>query len=101
MTQQQLSISPAARNWVLARGGVVTVRAAPQHGCCGGHAAVPQAEATTPDAPADYEHCVVDGVTVHLASALAPGPYRLELEGLWRWRRLSVAGPVSAWRPRS
>jgi len=101
MTQQRLSISPAARDWVLARGGVVTVRAAPQHGCCGGHAAVPQAEATVPDAPADYDPFVVDGVTVHLASALAPGPYRVELEGFLRWRRLSVAGPVSAWRPRS
>ncbi len=98
MRDRRLSLTPAARDWVLAQGGVLTVRAAPKHGCCGGHAAIPEAEAGTPDAPEGYERFAVDGVTVHLARTLAPGPYRVELEGLWRWQRLAVAGPVSAWR---
>ncbi|MDZ7749758.1 MAG: universal stress protein [Halofilum sp. (in: g-proteobacteria)] len=98
MTEPQVSLTEAARDWVRARGGALTVRASPQHGCCGGHAAVPQAEARTPDAPEGYDCFAVDGVTVHLASGLAPGPYRVDLEGFWRWRRLTVAGPVSAWR---
>jgi hypothetical protein len=101
MTEHEFSLDPAARDWVLARSGVLTLRASPQHGCCGGHAAVPQAEATTPEDPEHYDSFTVDGVEVHLAKALEPGPYRIELEGFWRWRRLSVTGPVSPWRPKA
>jgi hypothetical protein len=100
MTERQLSLTPAARDWVLARGGVLTVRASPRHGCCGGHAAVPRAEARTPDAPEGYDCFTVNGVAVHLATGLAPGPYHVDLEGFRRWRRLTVAGPVSAGRIR-
>ena len=97
--ERELSLDPAARDWALAQGGVLTVRASPQHGCCGGHAAVPQAEPAKPDNPEHYDSAIVDGVEVHLAKALEPGPYRIELEGFWRWRRLTVTGPVSPWRP--
>ncbi len=31
---------------------------------------------------------------------LSEGPYRIELEGFWRWQRLAVEGAVSPWRPR-
>lgn len=95
----ELSITPPARDWVLRHGGVLTVRAAPQHGCCGGHAAVPVAEPRTPDTVEDYERLVRDGVTVYLARTLAEGPYQVDLEGFWRWRRLMVSGAVSPWRP--
>lgn len=95
MSERALSLDPAARDWVLARGGILTVRASPQHGCCGGHAAVPRAEATPPGEPERHDCLVVDGVEVHLAKVLGPGPYRVELDGFWRWRRLTVTGPVT------
>ena len=101
MTGPPVSLSPAAREWVRSRGGTLTVRAAPQLGCCGGHAAVPQAEARTPDATEGYDCFAVEGVTLHLARSLEPGPYHVDVEGFLRWRRLTVTGPVSPWRRRS
>ena len=95
-----VALSAAARDWIRAHGGAVTLRATPQHGCCGGHAAVPVAEARVPDQPADFEQLAIDGVDVYRAPELAEGPYRVELEGFWRWRRLTVEGAVSPWRPR-
>lgn len=95
-----ITLTAAARDWVLRHGGVVTLRAAPQHGCCGGHAAVPVAEARMPETPADFEHSAIDDVDVYRAPALSEGPYRIGLEGFWRWRRLAVEGAVSPWRPR-
>ncbi|ABI58048.1 CC/Se motif family (seleno)protein [Alkalilimnicola ehrlichii MLHE-1] len=92
-------LTPAARAWVLAQGGVLTVRAAPQHGCCGGHAAVPRAEVRVPEAREDYQALSLEGVTVYLARALSEGPYRVDVEGFWRWKRLVVEGAVSPWRP--
>lgn len=94
-----VGLTRAARDWVLARGGVITVRAAPQHGCCGGHAAIPLAEARVPEALEDYDVLSVDGVTIYLAKVLSEGPYRVDVEGIWRWKRLVVDGAVSPWRP--
>ncbi len=95
-----ITLTAAARDWVSQQGGVVTLRAAPRHGCCGGHAAVPVAEARMPEAPADFERSTVEGVDVYRTPELREGPYRIELEGVWRWRRLAVEGAVSPWRPR-
>lgn len=95
-----VTLSAAARDWVHQHGGVVTLRAAPQHGCCGGHAAVPVAEARTPRSPDGFERSTIEGVEVYRAPELSEGPYRIELEGLWRWQRLAVEGGVSPWRPR-
>lgn len=95
----ELELTPAARAWVLEHGGVLTLRAMPQHGCCGGHAALPVAEARVPDAVEDYVIDTVDGVTVYRALALTGGPYRIDLEGFWRWRRLTVEGGIGPWRP--
>ncbi len=95
----ELQLTPAARDWVRRHGGVLTLRATPRHGCCGGRAALPAAEARAPDAPEDYAVDNIDGVTVYRAQALAEGPYRIDLEGFWRWRRLTVEGDISPWRP--
>ncbi len=96
-----VTLTPAARDWVQRLGGALTLRASPQHGCCGGHAAVPMAEARVPEAREDYAVLVVEGVTVYLANALSEGPYQVDLEGIWRWKRLVVEGAVSPWRPAS
>lgn len=94
-----VALTDAARDWVERHGGVLTLRAMPQHGCCGGHAAVPVAEARTPEARDDYDVIALDGVTVYRSRALGAGPYRVDLEGFWRWRRLTVEGAISPWRP--
>ncbi len=95
-----VTLTAAARDWVRRHGGAVTLRAAPQHGCCGGHAAVPVAEARVPDAPEHFARSTVAGVAVYRAPELSEGPYRIDLEGILRWQRLAVEGAVSPWRPR-
>lgn len=75
----------------------MTLRASPRHGCCGGHAAVPVAEAGSPKAREDYTEQEIDGVRVHLQRGLDSGPYRIELEGFLSLRRLVVVGAVSRW----
>lgn len=94
-----IALTPAAHDWVRQHGGALTLRAMPQHGCCGGHAAVPAAEARVPEAVDDYDVLTCDGVTIYRARALAEGPYRVDLEGFWRWQRLTVEGGISRWRP--
>ncbi|MDR9433376.1 MAG: CC/Se motif family (seleno)protein [Spiribacter sp.] len=94
-----VTISPKARDWVTAQGGVITLRASPQHGCCGGHAALPKADVRVPDAEDQYRQIRVDGVIVHVANALSEGPYHVDLDGVWRWQRLVVEGGLSPWRP--
>lgn len=94
-----LRITPAARDWALQHGGVLTLRAMPQHGCCGGHAALPVASTNPPERAQDYDVETIDGITVYRAQALAEGPYTIDLEGFWRWQRLTVEGSISPWRP--
>ena len=88
-------LTPAAREWVQQRGGVVTLRAAPQHGCCGGTALIPMAEPRVPDDSAGFEVQADEGVTVYRAVSLDRGPYQVDLEGFLGWKRLVVEGLVS------
>jgi len=90
----EIDISAAARDWVAEQGGVLTLRLSTRHGCCGGQAGVPVAEPGAPRDAAGYTAVERDGLRVFVADALGEGPYRIELEGLFRWRRLSVAGAM-------
>ncbi|HSP01244.1 MAG TPA: CC/Se motif family (seleno)protein [Thioalkalivibrio sp.] len=92
-----VTLSTQARDWLLSRGGEVTLRASPRHGCCGGHAAVPVAEAGVPKAREDYTEQEIDGVRVYLQRGLDSGPYRIHLEGFLSLRRLTVEGAVGPW----
>jgi hypothetical protein len=92
-----VSLSTQAREWLLARGGEVMLRASPRHGCCGGHAAVPVAEAGSPKAREDYIEREIDGVRVYVQRGLDNGPYRIGLEGFLSLRRLTVEGAVGRW----
>ncbi len=94
-----ITLTAAARDWVVRNGAVLTLRAAPRHGCCGGHAAVPVAEARMPESPSGFVRSTIEGVDVYRAPELSEGPYRIDLEGFWRWRRLAVEGAISPWRP--
>jgi len=98
MTAPRVTITEEARQWLHARGGALTLRDSPRHGCCGGRAFVPVAD---PDAPADPVGCTrrrVDGVDVYLAPAIAAraAAVRVGLDGFWKWRRLVVEGVAMA-----
>ncbi len=94
MTQPRIAISEQAKAWLHARGGALTLRHSPRHGCCGGSAALPVAD---PEAPRDaegYERHRIDGLDVYVATDFAVGgqEIRVGLEGFWKWRRLTVDG---------
>jgi len=95
-----LRIEPEARDFILRRGGAVTVRRSRRHGCCGGTVFVPTVEARKPDLPptegaADpnrlgYRSLELERVTVFLEDGFSPGsgPLVIGLEGVWGLQRL-------------
>jgi hypothetical protein len=89
-----IEIDPAARAFIAARGGEVTLRGSRRHGCCGGTAFVPVAEAAPPRDPDAYRRVELDGITVFFEANVTAGPQplRIGLDTLWRWGRLSVDG---------
>ncbi len=90
----RISLTEAARDWIRERGGAVTLRVSPRHGCCGGQAGLPVAEPGAPEARQDYAARRIDDIEVFHDRSLGPGPYRVDLVGLWRWQRLSVEGDI-------
>jgi hypothetical protein len=91
-------IDAEARVWLAGRGAALTLRGSRRHGCCGGTAFVPVAEAGPPANPARYRVQRVDGIDVYVEDGVAPGPDPLEvaLDTIWRWGRLRVDG-VAIW----
>jgi hypothetical protein len=89
-----IRVESAAREYLDTRGGAVTVRGSRRHGCCGGTAFVPVAEAGPPADADGYRILEVDGITVYLERNVVAGPEPLVvgLDGLWTWRRLRVDG---------
>ena len=92
MSAPEVRLHPEATQWVADRGGALTLRASPRHGCCGGTASLPVAEPGRPDDPADWSMRTVDGVAVYLDRALTgqEGPFIVRAEGFLGWRRLFV-----------
>lgn len=90
----EVRLDTEAVRWVSGQGGVVTLRPSPRHGCCGGTAILPVAEARRPDHPADWLVQTIDGITVYVDPAMAahPGVLTVRAEGFLRWRRLFVEG---------
>ncbi|MFO7953697.1 CC/Se motif family (seleno)protein [Thioalkalivibrio sp.] len=89
-----ITLTEAAREWLAGQGGEVVLRLSTRHGCCGGQAAVPVAEPRAPRIADGYSERDIGGIRVHLADGLGPGPYRIDVEGLFRWRRLVVEGAM-------
>jgi hypothetical protein len=89
-----IRIEPAARDYLAARGDALTLRGSRRHGCCGGTAFVPIAEAGAPSDPEGYRTFEMDGVTVFLEADITTGaePMVVGLDALWRWQRLRVEG---------
>jgi hypothetical protein len=73
-------------------GRSLVLRAAHRNGCCGGSAAVPVAEVGPPVDPGSFDVVRVGDVEVHVDPRLGPvDGLTVDLDGLWRWRRLRVA----------
>jgi hypothetical protein len=90
----EISLTEAAREWLAGNGGEVTLRLSARHGCCGGQAGVPVAEPGAPRKADGYAAREIDGVRVFVADDLGAGPYHIDVEGLFRWRRLVVEGEM-------
>nr|MBA2671599.1 hypothetical protein [Gemmatimonadota bacterium] len=75
-------------------GGSVTLRGSRRHGCCGGTAFVPVAEAGSPPDTAGYRAIDVDGIELFLQKDVEIGsePLVIGLDKLWRLKRLRVEG---------
>ena len=89
-----ITLTGAAREWLSGQGGEVVLRLSTRHGCCGGQAAVPVAEPGAPRVADGYTEHEIEGIRVHVADGLGPGPYHIDVEGLFRWRRLVVEGEM-------
>jgi len=87
-----LRLDASAAEWLAQKGGSVTVRASPRHGCCGGTAHLPVAEVGAPADPVGWSVQECDGITVYVDPALTdPGAVLIvRVEGFSRWRRLFV-----------
>ncbi|MCL7930281.1 CC/Se motif family (seleno)protein [Halomonas llamarensis] len=89
---EPIHISPSAAAFIHEKGGVLTVRLSPRHGCCGGIASLAVAEARPPDAPAHFTHYEHDGLSLYIAPELEEEGLKVEVEGFWKLRQLYVDG---------
>ncbi|MDR5891823.1 CC/Se motif family (seleno)protein [Halomonas mongoliensis] len=91
-----IAISRRAREFIQRKGGAVTVRLSPRHGCCGGMASLAVADAVAPDDPSRYRRIEQDGLTLFIAPELADEGLIVDLEGWGIFRHLYVDGaPLS------
>ena len=92
MSENPIEITSAAAAHINDNGGVVTVRLAPRHGCCGGIASLAIAEPRAPDVPADYASFDLGNIRLFMAHELVGEGLRIDCEGWWKLRRLYVDG---------
>jgi hypothetical protein len=86
-----VTLTPQASAYVRERGGALTVRPSPRHGCCGGTVDVPLAEVGPPADTAGFALQEGDGVRVYLALDLPPDiPLRVGLDRLFGLAALFV-----------
>lgn len=91
-----IAISRRAREFIKRKGGAVTVRLSPRHGCCGGMASLAVADAIAPDDPQAYRRVEQDGLILFIAPELADEGLIIDVEGWGLFRHLYVDGaPLS------
>lgn len=98
MTALRIAIDAEAQAWLRHRGGALTLRYSPRHGCCGGSARLPVAEPQAPADPTGFHWRRLHGLDVFVARDFADSgePVRVGLDGFWKWCRLTVDGAASA-----
>ena len=93
MTEAGIRVSPDAQDWIRRHGGAVMLRFSMRHGCCGGTAGVPVADAAEPADASGYRVEVHGGIRVYVANDLVvTEPLNIRLEGFLGFRRLFVDG---------
>ncbi|MGS2743997.1 CC/Se motif family (seleno)protein [Halomonas sp. LS-001] len=92
MPTDAIDISQAAAEYIREKGGVLTVRLSPRHGCCGGVASLAIAEARTPDNIQAFTCHKQDGIKLYLTPELVDEGLRVDIEGWWKLRHLYVEG---------
>lgn len=91
MDAPAVTVTPEAAAFVRARGGALTLRRTPRHGCCGGTVALAVAEPEAPpDATAFACHDLGD-LTLYVEPDL-DGPLRVGLDRLLGFASLFVEG---------
>ncbi len=91
--QLDLSIDEEAADYARERGGMLTLRTRPQHGCCGGRVDRATVSTTPPDDPDAYVQTGRNGLTVYVHRALVAlgdEPIHVGLDRLWIWKSLYV-----------
>ncbi len=99
MSAPAVTLTPEAAAYVRERGGALTLRRTPRHGCCGGTVALAIAEAGTPPDDADFAHRVLDApggpITLFTDPGL-DGLLRVGLDRLFGLASLYVEGAEAA-----
>ncbi|NMG04412.1 CC/Se motif family (seleno)protein [Azoarcus taiwanensis] len=89
-----IAITPAAQRWLMDQGGMLTLRTSIRNGCCGGRAAVPVAEARSPDEPLQYRSHHMDGLRVWVAAELEDEEMKVDIDGFGPWCRLCLEAGI-------
>ena len=83
MDAPAVTLTPAAAAFARARGGELTLRRTPRHGCCGGTVSLAVVEATAPPDAAGFVRHDLGDLNVYVEPGLtASGPLRV---GLYRF----------------
>lgn len=87
-----IEIDNNALAFIKQKGGSVTIRFSPRHGCCGGVANVVVAEAVSPSDPSPYQYHGYEGIKIFIDPALVCQGLSINVEGWWKLRHLYVDG---------
>lgn len=86
-------LTPEAAAYVRSRGGVLTLRRSPRHGCCGGSVTLAVAEAVAPPGTAGFVRHDVADLVVYVEDGFGPGgPLHVGLDRLLGFASLYVEG---------
>ncbi|MCS4195418.1 CC/Se motif family (seleno)protein [Salinibacter ruber] len=92
-TQLALTIDDKAAAHVRERGGVLTIRTRPQHGCCGGRVDRATVSTEPPEDVNAYAQIKKEGLRMYVHRGLATlgdEPMHVGLDQLWIWKSLYV-----------
>lgn len=94
-THPDLIIDEDAATYAREKGGVLTIRPRPRHGCCGGRVDVATVTTDLPNKSTAYTQWEQHDLTVYVHSSfsvLSETPIHVGLDRLWIWASLYVEG---------
>lgn len=93
MSAPAVTLTPEAAAFARERGGALTLRRTPRHGCCGGTVSLAVVEAAAPPDPAGFARHDLGDLAVFVEPGLTDdGPLRVGLDRLLGLRSLFVEG---------